>query len=115
MIQKRNRLAIALVIIALISACSMIGVKPMTPKQQATVWMEIYNFQYDDTMATMTNPLSTEEQKTIGRIKKDILIKVWPMLKAYAEIVDAGGVPSEEMTLKIAQLMNQLVNMGGKH
>ena len=115
MIQHRSRIVFALVVMLLVSACASMDVKPMNAKQQATVWMDIYNFQYDDTMKLMTNPNATAEQKEIGRIKKDVLTKVWPLLKIYVEIVGANGTPSPQLTMEIIDLMNQLTTIAERH
>ena len=115
MIQRKSRIVFALVALLLVSACASMDIRPMSAKQQATVWMDIYNFQYDDTMKLMTSPTSTPEQKEIGRIKKDVLMKVWPLLKIYVEIVGANGTPSPQLTMEITDLMNQLTLTVERH
>ena len=117
MFWKRNNTIVLFLALALVmSACATTGQK-LNQKQQVTIWNDMYNAQYDDTMFLMTNPSSTESQKNIGRQKKAILIQVWPMLKIYADVVDKGGVPDEKTVNDITSLMNQLAALagGGKH
>ena len=120
MMQNRTRWLLVLMVLSLalmFNACA--NGKVRSQKQQATIWMETYNQQYDDTMAVMTNPGSTDIQKEIGRKKKLILTQVWPSLQIYADIVDKGLTPTPELTNNILQLMTQLndliiLSKGGK-
>jgi hypothetical protein len=85
-----------------------VGDKPLTPKQQATIIMNTYNAEYDDTMSMATNPNSTPAQKEIVAQKKMILTQIWPLLKVYVSIVDGGGTPTENQTQALLDLINQL-------
>ena len=110
---KRNHelIVVLLALMFVVTACAT-----MSQKQQATIWMDTYNFQYDDTMSIMTNPSSTEAQKAIGRQKKAILTQVWPLLKIYTDTVNRGSIPDEQTVNDITNLMNQLAALsGGKH
>ena len=110
---KRNRelIVVLMSLVFVLSACVTTGLNVKTPKQQATLWMDVYNAQYTDTMAIMTSPYSTETQKAIGRQKKAILVQVWPLLTAYVGIVDSGGIPSDADTQAIMDLINRLTTM----
>jgi len=110
MLKMKKQLVLLFVVLFMIS-CASTGLNTMTPKQQATVWIGIYNSQYDDTYAIMTNPLSTSVQKEIGMKKKAILTQVWPLLKTYIMITDSGGVPSNTDTMLIIDLINQLTTI----
>jgi len=83
----------------------------MTTKQDATILMEQYNAQYDDVYNIMTNPASTPSQRNIALQKKEVLIKVWPMLITYSNIVNSGGTPSDQDTAAIVGMINQLTAM----
>ena len=108
---KTKLLLIVVLFMFVLPSCAMVDTTKKTPKQQATIWMDIYYAQYRDTAAIMINPNSTKEQKDFGRKKREILIQVWPLLKAYVAIVDSGGVPSVEDEMAINDLIDQLVNL----
>lgn len=111
---KRIMIAVPMVMVmAFFLSCATTGTQPLTAKQQATVWMSVYNQTYDDTMATMQNPASTGAQKVMALKKKDILVKVWPLLRAYVSLVDSGGTPSATDTAAITDLINQLATLAG--
>lgn len=101
--------------VAIVFACAT-PQKPMTDKQQATVWMDYYNSVYDDTLRVMTNPASAQSQKNVALHKREILIQVWPLLKVYVSTVDSGGIPSSKDTAAIMDLINQLtaIATGGR-
>ena len=87
----------------------------MSAKQQATIWLNIYNAEYEDTMAVMTSPNSTPAQRSVGAKKKDVLTKIWPLLQLYTSIIDGGGTPSEQTTKQLVYLINELITAtGGK-
>jgi hypothetical protein len=111
---KHYRKSLILVLfIVLIAGCTTLG-KPMTVKQNATAWMDIYNSTYDDTMAVMINPHSTTEQRAIALQKKELLKKIWPLMTQYVGLVEIGSIPTAENTAQINNLINQLVLIGGK-
>jgi len=110
--QKRISILV-ICLLMLVSCASITGTKELTPKQQATVWMSIYNSTYDSAMATMTNPNSTSAQKDIAQKKKVILSKVWNPLKLYIAVVEGGGIPDTEDIKVISDLINQLTNLTG--
>ena len=110
MYKKRIQVSLLLIMaLALVSGC--VNGKVMSQKQQATIWMDTYNAQYDDCLAVLINPASTETQLVIARQKKVVLTQVWPMLKIYADIVDKGGTPTEQLIGDISKLMNQLTGL----
>jgi len=77
-------------------------------KQQATIWLNVYNAEYDDTMAIMTNPASTPAQREIGAKKKAVLAKIWPLLRAYVAVVDTNGTPDDQTVQRLTELINEL-------
>jgi hypothetical protein len=85
--------------------------KKLTPKQNATVWMQVYNTTYDDTMLTMQNAAATPAQKSIALQKKAILAEAWPLLKIYVATVEAGGVPAAELEATLTALINRLTTL----
>lgn len=112
---RRYKIITVVLMIALLSACNLFTqtAKPLTAKQQAAVWMTIYNQTYDDTMAMAKNPLATPVQKETVVKKKAILTTVWPLLKTYIAITDTGGTPTNEQGAAITDLINQLAALAG--
>ena len=107
---KRNTgyLMAVLLVIGLMACATTPASKPLTAKQQAAVWMTVYNSQYDDTMAMAKNPSSTPAQKEMVAKKKAILTKVWPLIKAYVAITDTGSTPTNAQGVAITDLINEL-------
>jgi len=100
--------------ILMITACAGVQTaQPMTAKQQASIWLGIYNAQYDDAMFIMTNSASTEAQRAVAREKKRILAQAWPLLKIYVSSVDSGATPTASDTAQLIDLINQLTAMAG--
>ena len=115
---QKIKIGIVVLLVLMLSACAFLQPQTgLSTKQQATVWLQIYNYQYDDTMALAINPSITEDQKKIVREKKRILNQVWPLLKIYVAVVDGGGTPTTADTVAITNLINQLTALaigGGK-
>lgn len=116
--QKRtNRLAIGLLLLVMLCSCAtMPPVSQQADRErQVEIWMSVYDQQYKDTMNIMSSPLSTENQKEMGRKKTAILTEAWPLLKAYRDVVLAGGVPTESSTQAVTDVMNRLGRLAGGH
>lgn len=99
----------------LLAGCATTGT-PLTDKQRATAMLEIYNAEYRDTVAVMSNPASTLSQRDVGAKKKDILGQMWPLLKVYVSVVDSGGTPDKASVDQLNNLINQLtaISTGGE-
>jgi hypothetical protein len=108
-----KQLGVLLFILMFVAGCATTGTTTLTPKQQATIFMEVYNASYDNAMTVMKNPASTPEQKEMALKKKDILTKVWPLLKVYVSTVEGGGTPSATDTATIISLIDQLTALTG--
>lgn len=126
---RRFKIEILLLAVMLLAGCgtinSLITPTPLTPKQQAIVWGNLYNQAYAETMATAKNPAATTAQKSIAMKKKAVLIRVWPLLKSFnAPILDNDGLPTGEIqggnaatTAAIGLAFTELSNLstgGGK-
>ena len=112
----QKRLATVLWVVMILSLIAIIGCpKPttMTAKQQATIWLNIYNAEYEDTMTVMSSPNSTPAQRSVGAKKKDVLTRIWPLLQLYTNIIDGGGTPSEQTTKQLIHLINELTTAAG--
>jgi hypothetical protein len=121
MLRNKNfRVLLSIMLIFFISSCATLNInKPLTQKQQATIWMDTYHSVYTDSMTVMKNPNATPSQKEIALKQRDILIKVWPLLKSYTTLVDPtnpDGAIQGGNEDAIIDLMNQLTALatGGK-
>lgn len=118
MLNKRNGLIGLVVIIMLVflSGCifSLKGESPkrideMTPKEKATWFMGIYDAQDKDYRNMVVRSDLTNDQKEILRKKKEVMIQIYPMIKAYNVYVDSGAIPTKIVEDQIIQLVNDLV------
>ena len=121
----RNRKAVPLLLVLVIAlvGCATVPAGPapvQTAYQKAQlryVYMEgLYAAQLRDTasMGAMAQGGSLSlEQIRVYRIKKDILIKVKPLLEAYDAILLGGGIPSPDRDAEITGYLNQLASMAG--
>lgn len=88
----------------------------MTSKQSTTLMLKMYNAQFKDVKYVLESPTTTTEQKELATKKKDIFVKLYPLLDKYQEIVYAGGTPTEQQADEITALINELtaLSLGGK-
>jgi hypothetical protein len=120
----RNRKLVVLVVLLLAVGLAGCATTPAAPEQTAYqkaqlryVYMEgLYAAQLRDTagMGAMAQAgkLSLEQVK-VYRLKKDILIKVKPLLEAYDAILLGGGVPAAGRDAEITDMLNQLGALAG--
>ena len=136
MLRRNQLLSFSLVVVlaVVLGACSSLpGLGDMTPKQNATWMNNVYARQYDlyldqillpsisaaerlqlkgDPSLIRQDMLRTNfdaDEAKVLKAKRDIFIQVHPMLKAYNEVVIAGGVPSAELEYQLVQLINSLL------
>lgn len=112
-----------ILVVALVAGCATAPPAPVpeqTPYQKAQlryVYLEgLYAAQLKDTaqMGVMAEAKKLSlEQVRVYRIKRELLIKVKPLLEAYDAILLRGGVPSIERDAEITNLLNQLAAQAG--
>lgn len=61
-------------------------------------------------IAGNTNPNLTEAQKKLINTRKEILVKVKPLISLYVSVVMGGGTPASLDEKKIEQLLEQLLS-----
>lgn len=116
MTRTMGRRCMSIVALVVLAGCASVGVKPWTersPQEKSSYFMAIYNREFDDTMAMAKNPAITEAQKDVVRVKKNVLKKLWPAIKAYDEIVVQGKIPSVFDEQNILDMINRLATVGG--
>jgi len=80
----------------------------MSAQERASWFLGIYNSQDRDFRNMVARPDLTNEQKDILRKKKEIMTRVYPMIKTYNTYVDSGAVPTKAVEDQIVQLINDL-------
>ena len=106
-----KRKSIYLFLFFLVLACASIGVKSidqMSGKERATFFMNIYNSQVADYRALVAMGNLTEDQKEILRIKRRIMVEVYPLIETYNVWVDNNAQPSVELEAQIIDLLNRM-------
>lgn len=83
----------------------------MEPKERVTWMLSIYNAQYEDYKTQAARTDLTEAQKEILREKKKVLTKVYPLIETYAEYVNVGTVPSQELETLIVSNLETLLKL----
>lgn len=112
--RKFKIIGISLLVVMILGACATLGVKPWaerSPREKALVILQTYNSEYQNTMTMALRTDLTDAQKQIVRTKKEILTQLYPLVKVYLGVVEAGGIPSAMNEQEILNLIDQL---GGK-
>jgi hypothetical protein len=117
--QKNFRSTVAILVLAIFVAgcsngCSLFqakvkGFTDMTPKEKSAFFMGVYVKNFDETMALATKPTITEDEKKMVRVKKDILVKMKPVITAYDVIAVGGGTPSSTQETELLRFVDMLV------
>lgn len=111
---KQVRITLILVLLALVG-CAHVAEKPWserTPKEKA-IWMDgIYNVQYDEYQVRAARADLLEDERKVMRVKKQIFIEIWPLLKSYSKYAEAGVVSPVELEMHIINLLNRLIYGG---
>lgn len=105
MIQKRNSIVLALIAMLLVSACASTR---LDFERQGFIYADVYQGEYYDVMDTLTDPNATDAQKEVALQKKNILRRLWPMLKVYDDMIRKGEVPPDQLVLDITGLIKEL-------
>jgi hypothetical protein len=121
--RKTLQVLFCFVLAAFLAGCAAAPVTP-APEQTAYqkaqlryVYLEgLYAAQLKDTASmgamAQARKLSLEQLK-VYRIKRDLLIKVKPLLEAYDAILLGGGIPAAGRDAEITDLLNQLAAQAG--
>ena len=117
-------------IVFLIAGCATIR---LTPKQTVLWGMNVYNAQYDlyidqvvadsysmeEKQLLKDNPALlvgadlksnlSEEQKEIIRVKRDILVELYPIIQLSMECINSGSIPPDDVQEIMVRLLNKLL------
>ncbi len=105
---------LAMVILAMVAGCTMLGGKSftsMTPKEKATFFMGTYNRQYADYKTQVAIPNLTADQKKVLTIRKQVLTQVYPLISTYDLAVASGQPTTRAQEDAIMALFNQLAGL----
>jgi hypothetical protein len=119
---RRRQLAVLFLIVALVAGCATApATGPAKPasqiaKEKSLYFMSVYKAQFDDAAAmgamAQQGKLSLEQLK-VYRIKRELLIKLKPLVEAFDIIAAGGGIPSAGREQEINNIINQLVAKAG--
>lgn len=121
---RKARVVPVLLLLVLIVGCATVGqpTQPLTPlqiaKMTAIAFLETYKAQYLDAEAmgkmAVAGQLSVEQVK-VYRVKRQLLVKVKPLIDIYVDLVEVGTVPGADREQAINNILNELVSKtGGK-
>jgi len=110
----RRKLLFILVLLFFVGACAGIhggslSWDQLTPKGKAAFAMSIYNTEYENYKADVAKPGLTKKEVKFLRKKKEILTKIYPVIQMYANYVQSGMVPPEEVEEQLINLLSLLM------
>lgn len=115
--RKISLLVVLVTVIAMCLACTAnLTMKPwseQTNKERLAWIVGIYNAQDRDYRAMAEMAILTQNQKDVLKKKKEIMLKVYPLIDAYRVTVESGGSPDVSTEQAILNLLNQLQSIGG--
>jgi hypothetical protein len=110
-----GKILIVFLLVLSLASCAWLkenlGIKPyseMSAKEKVTFLLKIYNSQYDDYKMVAADPKITEAQRVTLRIKKQILIEVYPVLQALDLNVAEGKPLAPALEVKAMELLTRL-------
>ncbi len=119
---RKSLLVLLLLIVALVAGCAT---APTTApaksasqiaKEKSLYFMAVYKAQFDDAAAmgamAQQGKLSLE-QLQIYRVKRNLLVRLKPLIEAFDMIVAGGGIPAPGREQEISDIINQLVAKAG--
>jgi PBP1b-binding outer membrane lipoprotein LpoB len=116
--RRKSNVAVLLLLAFLIAGCSngcswvqstTKGFTDLTPKQKSTFFMGIYKKNFDETLALATRPTITEDEKKMVRVKKAVLVKMYPAIKAYDVLIVDNTATSAAKEAELLGLVDQLI------
>jgi len=119
---NRKRSILILVALALIVGCATAPTPgpaksaSQIAKEKSLYFMAVYKAQFDD--AAVMGALGLQGklppgQLQVYRIKRELLIKLKPMIEAFDAILAGGGIPAAGREQEINNIINQLVATAG--
>ena len=107
----KRYLIICFVLLFLIASCSMLQTRPdLSPKEKGIIMLSAYRFEYEDYTKQAARRDLTEPEKEVLRVKKSILVQVYPLINLYKQYVDEGQTAAvlNQLEFRISDLFNQV-------
>jgi len=121
---RKKWLMLGLVLAVFLAGCATVGTAPTAPaktasqiaKETSLHFMGVYKAQFAD--AASMGARAQQGQLSLGqlhvyRLKRELLIKLKPLIEAFDAIVAGGGIPSVGREQEINNVINQLVATAG--
>lgn len=99
-------------------------ISQMTPKEKSTWMLGVYNSQYADhrtqtgwqldtngNWVKVSNPELSKDKREILQQKKDLLKRMYPLIKIYDGYIEKGVVPSRDTEQQIIDIINRLESL----
>ncbi|MCL5884850.1 MAG: hypothetical protein M1377_05850 [Deltaproteobacteria bacterium] len=122
--RKTLQILLFIVLAAFLAGCATTGTAPTAPaktasqiaKETSLHFMGVYKAQFAD--AASMGALAQQGKLSLGqlqiyRVKRELLIKLKPLIEAFDAIVAGGGIPSADREQEINNEINQLVATAG--
>lgn len=107
--------AISLSYVVLTNGCAALSTAPkwseMSPKEQATMILGVYNDQYDLYLREATSPNLTDDKREILREKKKALVEMYPYLKIYSDYAAESQFAPEDVEVAVMKIMDRLLGI----
>lgn len=99
-------------------------ISEMTSKEKSTWMLGVYNSQYadhrtqtgwqldtDGQWIKVSSPELSNDKREILQQKKDLLKRMYPLIKIYDGYIEEGVVPNQETEQQIIDIINLLVSL----
>lgn len=106
------------------AASGVKDISQMTPKEKSTWMLGVYNSQYADhrtqtgwqldtngNWVKVSNPELSNDKREILQQKKDLLKRMYPLIKIYDGYIEKGVVPSRDTEQQIIDIINRLESL----
>lgn len=114
--KRKVYIPLAIVLVMCFACTANLAMKPwseQTTKDRLVWMMGVYNAQDRDYRAVAAMPNMTDAQRKVLQHKKEIMLRVYPLIDAYRITVEGGGTPDTQTEQMILNLLNQLQTVGG--
>lgn len=104
----RRHLALSLSLVFLLFVCGCAANQLLTAQRADLMFMSTYLAEYENLKTQAARTDLSEEQEEMLREKRDVLVRMKPLVLAYDAAVTAGQTPSHEQTQQILNLIDEL-------
>ena len=119
--RKTLQILLCIVLAAFLAGCATAPTAPaktasQIAKEKSLYFMATYQAQFND--AASMGALAQQGKLSLGqlqvyRVKRELLIKLKPLIEAFDAIAAGGGIPGAGREQEINTIINQLVSTAG--